>query len=40
VPTYELFKYHLDSYLSPDEFNPSGEGYQAIVEEVFDILDY
>jgi lysophospholipase L1-like esterase len=40
VPTYEVFKYHLDSYLSADEFHPSGEGYQAIVEEIYDILDY
>jgi|SRR6056297_141569 len=39
VPTYELFKYHLDSYLSADEFHPSSKGYQAIVEELYDILN-
>ncbi|HKL41526.1 MAG TPA: GDSL-type esterase/lipase family protein [Clostridia bacterium] len=39
IPTYELFKYHLDSYLSSDEFHPSGEGYQVIAQELFDILN-
>ena len=38
VPTYELFKYHLTDYLSPDEFHPSGSGYQAIAEELDRIL--
>ncbi|WP_027109184.1 GDSL-type esterase/lipase family protein [Lacticigenium naphthae] len=34
IPTYELFKYHLDDYLSVDEFHPSGSGYQVIAEEL------
>jgi len=39
IPTYELFKYHLDLYLSPDEFHPSDSGYQAISESLYDILN-
>jgi len=39
IPTYELFKYHLDSYLSEDEFHPSSDGYQAITQELFNILN-
>ncbi len=39
IPTYELFEYHLDSYLSSDRFHPSGEGYQVIAQELFDILN-
>lgn len=38
VPTYELFKYHLTDYLSPDEFHPNGSGYQVIAEELNRIL--
>ena len=38
VPTYELFKYHLTDYLSPDEFHPNGSGYQVIAEELDRIL--
>ncbi|SIN87364.1 Lysophospholipase L1 [Carnobacterium alterfunditum] len=38
VPTYELFKYHLTEYLSPDEFHPNGSGYQVIAEELDRIL--
>lgn len=38
VPTYELFKYHLTDYLSPDEFHPNGLGYQVIAEELDRIL--
>lgn len=39
VPTYELFKYHLNDYLSPDEFHPNGAGYQVIAEELDRILN-
>lgn len=39
VPTYELFEYHLEEYLSLDEFHPSGTGYQVIVEELDRIIN-
>jgi lysophospholipase L1-like esterase len=39
VPTYDLFKYHLTDYLSPDEFHPNGSGYQMIAEELDRILN-
>ena len=39
VPTYELFNYHLDDYLSLDEFHPSSVGYQVIVEELNRIIN-
>ncbi|SFC01332.1 Lysophospholipase L1 [Alkalibacterium subtropicum] len=39
IPTYELFDYHLDEYLSPDDFHPNGTGYQAIAEILFRILN-
>jgi len=38
VPTYDLFKYNLRSYLAVDQFHPSGLGYQAISEELYRIL--
>ncbi|WP_414839707.1 GDSL-type esterase/lipase family protein [Carnobacterium sp. TMP28] len=39
IPTYELFEYHLDEYLSVDEFHPSGMGYQVIAEELNKIIN-
>ncbi|WP_034551805.1 GDSL-type esterase/lipase family protein [Carnobacterium funditum] len=39
IPTYELFEYHLNDYLSIDEFHPSGLGYQVIAEELYRILN-
>lgn len=39
IPTYELFEYHLTDYLSPDEFHPSGLGYQVIAEELNRVLN-
>lgn len=39
IPTYELFEYHLDDYLSLDEFHPSGAGYQVIAEELDRIVN-
>lgn len=32
VPTFDLFKKHLDKYLSTDHFHPNGDGYQRIGE--------
>ncbi len=39
IPTYELFQYHLDEYLSLDDFHPSAAGYQIIAEELYRILN-
>ncbi|SEK93771.1 Lysophospholipase L1 [Carnobacterium iners] len=39
IPTYELFEYHLDDYLSIDEFHPSGLGYQVIAEVLNKIIN-
>lgn len=39
IPTYELFEYHLDDYLSQDDFHPNGAGYQVIVEELDKIIN-
>lgn len=39
IPTYELFQYNLESYLSFDQFHPSGAGYQAIAESLYRILN-
>lgn len=39
IPTYELFQYHLEDYLSFDQFHPSGAGYQAIAESLYRILN-
>ena len=33
------FQYNLEAYLTFDNFHPSGEGYQAIAEELYRILD-
>lgn len=38
IPTYELFQYHLDTYLAFDQFHPSSEGYKAITEVLYGIL--
>lgn len=39
VPNYEQFKYHLESYLSADQFHPSPLGYQVITEELDRIIN-
>lgn len=39
IPTYELFDYHLDEYLSTDDFHPNAMGYQVIAETLFRILN-
>ncbi len=39
IPTYELFQYHLDTYLAFDQFHPSSEGYKAITEVLYRILN-
>ncbi|BES64991.1 SGNH/GDSL hydrolase family protein [Gottschalkiaceae bacterium SANA] len=38
VPTYDLFKYHQDRYLSLDDFHPNEEGYAAIASRIYEVL--
>ncbi len=34
VPTYDLFKWNLNKYISYDRFHPSSEGYRAISDRL------
>lgn len=38
IPTYDLFKCNIDSYLAPDNFHPNGAGYDAISNRIFEAL--
>lgn len=38
VPTYDLFKYNIASYLTIDNFHPNADGYKAISNRIFDVL--
>jgi len=38
IPTYDLFKYNLDSYLTVDNFHPNSTGYKAISDRVLEAL--
>lgn len=38
IPTYDLFKYNLDNYLTIDSFHPNSAGYQAISNRVLEAL--
>lgn len=38
IPTYDLFKYNLDKYLSADNFHPNSAGYEAISKRIFEAL--
>ncbi|MCC5894099.1 MAG: hypothetical protein JJU16_01425 [Alkalibacterium sp.] len=39
IPTYEVFEYHLNDYLSFDQFHPNGAGYQVIAEQLYQVLN-
>jgi lysophospholipase L1-like esterase len=39
IPTHDLFKYNLDDYLTIDDFHPSADGYNAIVERLYKVLN-
>lgn len=39
IPTFDQFKYHLDDYLSADDFHPNALGYKFIAEELYRILN-
>ena len=38
IPTYDLFKYNLENYLTVDNFHPNSSGYQAISNRVLEAL--
>lgn len=38
IPTYDLFKYNLDNYLTIDNFHPNSAGYEAISNSVLETL--
>lgn len=38
IPTYDLFKYNMDSYLAGDDFHPNTLGYEAISKRIFEAL--
>ena len=38
IPTYDLFQFQLDAFLSFDGLHPNSEGYQAIAERIFSTL--
>lgn len=39
IPTYDLFENRLDDYLYIDYFHPNDEGYQAIAEQLYTIVN-
>jgi lysophospholipase L1-like esterase len=39
IPTYDLFKYNLQSYLSIDEFHPSAMGYEAVAKRLYNVMN-
>ena len=39
IPTYDLFKYNLQAYLSIDEFHPSAMGYDAITKRLYNVIN-
>lgn len=36
IPTYDLFKFNLQNYLSADDFHPNSAGYDAIGKRIFE----
>jgi lysophospholipase L1-like esterase len=38
IPTYDIFKYNLDNYLSQDKFHPNSKGYKAIANRVLEVV--
>lgn len=39
VPTYDLFKYNIIKYLTIDKFHPNADGYKAVSNRIFKILE-
>lgn len=38
IPTYDLFKYNLQNYLTVDNFHPNSSGYEAISNRIIEAL--
>ena len=38
IPTFDIFKYNLQSYLAVDNFHPNSAGYQAISNRIVEAL--
>lgn len=38
IPTYDLYKYNLNSFLAVDDFHPNAAGYSAIVDRIVAVL--
>lgn len=38
IPTYDLFMYNLDEYLTIDNFHPNSAGYSAISNRIVEVL--
>ncbi|AQR93183.1 SGNH/GDSL hydrolase family protein [Clostridium saccharoperbutylacetonicum] len=38
IPTYDLFKYNLQNYLTVDNFHPNNSGYEAISNRIVEAL--
>lgn len=38
IPTYDLFKYNSEKYLTIDKFHPNSNGYEAIGKRIFESL--
>ncbi|URZ03604.1 SGNH/GDSL hydrolase family protein [Clostridium felsineum] len=38
IPTYDLFKYDTEKYLTIDNFHPNSSGYKAIAQRIEEVL--
>ncbi|WP_160718447.1 GDSL-type esterase/lipase family protein [Isachenkonia alkalipeptolytica] len=38
IPTYDLFQFQLETFLSFDGLHPNDEGYEAIAQRIIDVL--
>jgi len=38
IPTYDLFKYNSDKYLTIDKFHPNSNGYEAIAKRICEVI--
>lgn len=38
IPTYDLFKYNSEMYLTIDNFHPNGSGYKAIAKRIEEVM--
>lgn len=38
IPTYDMFEYNLNNYLTVDGFHPNSAGYEAIANRIVEAL--